>query len=169
MGSARDSAPELRRAGSPVCPAMSARAHLHPASAIAPIRRSSNGSPRPQPPRRGSPSLPPATRSGIASPPISGNRAPTSVPCRSVSTPRTSKRRGSPRTCSTEASWGPAVQWMFCRYCPAVEAETKKGDDGARTKTIRQGYFNSLVTWSEVDGACVAVDSPGRVAKGSLV
>ena len=50
MGSVRDSAPDSRRADSPVCPPMSARPDLHPVSAITPIRQSSNGSSRPQPP-----------------------------------------------------------------------------------------------------------------------
>ena len=50
MGSARDSAPDPRRADNPVCPPLSARAPLHPVSAIAPIRHSSSGPSRPQPP-----------------------------------------------------------------------------------------------------------------------
>ena len=50
MGSARDSSPDPRRARSPVRPPLSARPRLHPVSAIAPIRHSSNGPSRPQPP-----------------------------------------------------------------------------------------------------------------------
>ncbi len=48
MGSARDSSPDPTRAGSPMRPPRPTRRHL--VSAIAPIRHSSSGSSRPQPP-----------------------------------------------------------------------------------------------------------------------
>jgi len=43
MGSARDSASDPRRADSPVCPPMSARAHPHPSSASTPLAASTPG------------------------------------------------------------------------------------------------------------------------------
>jgi len=43
MGSARDGAPDPRRAGSSVCPPISAPAHVHPVSVIAPLAASTPG------------------------------------------------------------------------------------------------------------------------------
>jgi hypothetical protein len=43
MGSVRDSAPDPRRAASPVCPPLSAGPRLHPVSAIAPLAASTPG------------------------------------------------------------------------------------------------------------------------------
>ena len=63
-------------------PGPDARPRLHPVSAIAPIRHSSSESSRPQPPRRGSPSLPPVTPA-IPSRRISWKTGMTSEPFRS--------------------------------------------------------------------------------------
>ena len=43
MGSARDSSPNPRRADSPVCSPLSARAHIYPVSAITPLAASTPG------------------------------------------------------------------------------------------------------------------------------
>ncbi len=68
MGSARDSASDPRRAGSPMRPPPSARPHLHPVSATAPIRRSSSPSSKLQPPGPLSPIMPRSTRFATPSP-----------------------------------------------------------------------------------------------------
>ena len=66
MGSAKDSAPDPRRADSPVCPPLSTR--RHPVSALAPSRRSSSEPSKQQPPAIAKPATCHTRRRSFATP-----------------------------------------------------------------------------------------------------